>query len=255
LDFFDDFGVKVTLFVIAEDLHDPRKTELLTEAVKRGHEIASHSLTHRKLTTLDSNEKRREIIESRERLTETLGVEVRGFRAPNFDIDRESFELISEAGYTYDSSVMPCGRLLRRIGYCEMNEKPYKLLDNNPLWELPIPVYKLISLPFHPCYGLVLGHWFFRIGLRKFRQTKAPFILLFHLTDLAEPLANERLPNWKAKLFTLSHMNAEYKRLRCEQMLELVKRNYQLVNTIDLLEQLPQKGCKYEGSFAESKDG
>ncbi|MHC4464503.1 MAG: hypothetical protein ACYS30_24195, partial [Planctomycetota bacterium] len=86
-------------------------------------------------------------------------------------------------------------------------------------------------------------------------QTKAPFILLFHLTDLAEPLANERLPNWKAKLFTLSHMNAEYKRLRCEQMLELVKRNYQLVNTIDLLEQLPQKGCKYEGSFAESKDG
>ena len=82
LDFFDEAGVRATLFVIAEDLALPFKRELIRDAVRRGHDIASHSLTHRDLTTLGRAEKWREIFESRERLAQSMGHWLRRFWKP-----------------------------------------------------------------------------------------------------------------------------------------------------------------------------
>jgi peptidoglycan/xylan/chitin deacetylase (PgdA/CDA1 family) len=65
LDFLADAGLKATFFVIADDLQDPVKRGLIQEAVRAGHEIASHSLSHPKLTTLSEDAKRREVFESR----------------------------------------------------------------------------------------------------------------------------------------------------------------------------------------------
>jgi peptidoglycan/xylan/chitin deacetylase (PgdA/CDA1 family) len=240
LDFFDRAKVRATLFVIAEDLGDPRKRELLSEAVRRGHDIASHSLTHRKLTTLNSDDKRREIFESRERLAQELGVEVRGFRAPGFDTDRESLELIDSAGYSYDSSLFPTPGVARRVGISNLCASPHYPLEDRQLVELPLPAHWPLPFPFHPCYSLVLGEWYFRAGLRRFRRTAAPLVLLFHLTDFADPLPENLLPNRMASLYTLSHINGERKRKRCEQMLELVNRQYELVETKTLLAWRPE---------------
>jgi hypothetical protein len=235
LDFFDRAKVRATLFVIAEDLDNPRKRELLKDAVAKGHEIASHSLLHRKLTTLSHDEKRCEIFESRERIATVLGVEVCGFRAPGFEIDRESLELVAAAGYVYDSSLFPDAKCARKVGVPHVSDGPHCPLQHRSLLELPLPSPAPFPVPFHPCYSLVLGVWYFRTCLRKFRRTSAPLILLFHLTDLADPLPNDRLPNLNARLYTLSHLNREKKRRQCEYMLERVKHGYQLVDTTTLL--------------------
>jgi peptidoglycan/xylan/chitin deacetylase (PgdA/CDA1 family) len=235
LDFFARAGVRATLFVIAENLDDPRKRMLLTEAVRQGHEIASHSLTHRRLTALRRDEKRREIFESRERLMRELGVEARGFRAPGFALDRESFELVDEAGYAYDSSLFPRSGFARRIGADQMSESPHRPFTGRRLLELPMPAYAPLPFPFHPSYSLALGMWYFRLGLRRFQRARAPLTLLFHLTDFADPLPEERLPNLMARIYTLSNLDAQTKLQCCGQMLELVRRNYQLVETTQLL--------------------
>lgn len=235
LDFFERAGTRATLFVIAEDLDNPRKRELLRDAARRGHEIASHSLTHRKLTAIKRDEKRREIFESRERLMRELGVEVSGFRAPGFAIDRESFELIDEASYAYDSSLFPSAEFARRIGADQLSASPHRPVAGRQLLELPLPAYRPLPFPFHPCYSLMLGAWYFRLGLRRFGRVDAPLVALFHLTDFADPLPADRLPNLMARLYTLSHLNAETKLERCRQMLELVKRDYQLGATSQLL--------------------
>src|SRR3954465_2632562 len=73
LRFFEANRIRATLFVISQQLDDPRQRELLQEAVRQGHEIASHTVTHRSLTTLSTAEKRREIFESREQITAMLG--------------------------------------------------------------------------------------------------------------------------------------------------------------------------------------
>ena len=99
LAFLAEAGLKATLFAIAEDLYHPRKRALLEEAVAAGHEIASHSVTHRKLAPLSGDEKRREVFESRAMLADTLGVEVAGFRAPFFSVDRALFDLSARAAH------------------------------------------------------------------------------------------------------------------------------------------------------------
>jgi len=235
LDFFDRFNVSATLFVVAEDLDDPYKRDLLKDATRRGHEIASHSLTHRKLTAMDRDSKRREIFESRERIESRLGVEVRGFRAPGFHIDRESLELIDAAGYSYDSSLFYHAKYIDTRGVTKMRAWPQWLFKDRELIEVPLPLYNPLPLPFHPCYSLVLGLWYFRFGLRRCRRMTAPLVLLFHLTDLADPVPENRLPDWKARLYTLSHINAEDKRERCEEMLKLVSKKYKLVGTSELV--------------------
>ena len=235
LDWFDQLGIRATVFVIAQDLDDPSKRELLEEVVRRGHQIGSHSLTHRKLTALAREEKRREIYESRERLAAHLGVDVHGFRAPGFAMDRETLELIDAAGYRYDSSVFPTRKFARRLKLTQLEKWPHLPLEDCGLVELPLPSHQPLPVPFHPSYSLVLGLWYFRVGLASFQQSRAPLVLLFHLTDLADPLPKHQLPVWKAKLYTLSHLNVETKRRRCEEMLALVRQKYDVLDTMQLL--------------------
>jgi hypothetical protein len=236
LEFFDNVGLKATLFVVAQDLEDARKRALIKEAVIRGHDLASHSVTHRKLTALDRENKCREIFESRERISAEFEVEVLGFRSPHFDMDSETLDLVAEAGYTYDSSLFPVSGFPFASSINKSRMSPYYPLDNRSLLELPLPVLNPLPIPFHPCYSLFFGQWYFRLGLRRFRQLNMPFVLLFHLTDFADPLPIEQLRSWRARLFTLSHMTSEHKMRRCKQMLDLlVRAKYQLTDTIQLL--------------------
>jgi peptidoglycan/xylan/chitin deacetylase (PgdA/CDA1 family) len=229
LEILDDARVRATLFVIAEDMLDRPKQRLVRAAVAAGHEIASHSVTHRRLTGLASTAKRAEIIESRDRLTSALGTDVRGFRAPGFDIDGECLEMIADAGYTYDSSMVAGTRRERR----SMAGASHRPLPGKPLLELPLP--SLRSLRFHPSYSLVVGDWFFRLGVRHVRRAGVPFILLFHLTDFAAPLQSARLDGWKQRLFTLSHIGGDEKRARCAIMIDTIRSLYTIATTTELV--------------------
>lgn len=235
LEILDSMDLKATMFVIAQDLQDARKRELIEEAVKQGHEIASHSLTHRRLPALGRDEQRREIFESRERISKVLGVDVIGFRAPYFDIDQRMLELMVAAGYVYDSSIVANHRVAHKLGVGRLRGVYYYRFNNCHLLELPLPSYGSLPFPFHPSYSLVLGTWYFRTGLRRFRQTDMPFVLLFHLTDMADPLPVDWLQSWQERFFTLSYMSNERKRQQCDLIIRAVKREYQLIDTKRLL--------------------
>jgi len=228
LDFFEAEGVRATLFVIAGALEVPAWRARLREAVARGHEVASHSLTHRSLPTLGPSEKRREIRESRERISDALAAPVRGFRAPNFAIDRESFDLIGEAGYDYDSSL----HAGKRGVFGPVPEGPHRLLGGQ-LVELPMPPSAL--LPFHPSYSLVLGTTYFRSRLARVARSTAPLVMLFHLTDLADPLSPADLPTLRSRFFTLSWISREQKERRCARMLAAVRECFTTTDTSTLL--------------------
>ena len=115
LDFLDRNHLRATLFAIASDVDEAEKRELLAEAVRRGHEIASHSLTHPRFARLTREEKRTEIAESRERLEARLATSIRGFRAPCYEVDRDCLELLEAYGYQYDSSAFPTSSIARRL--------------------------------------------------------------------------------------------------------------------------------------------
>ncbi len=235
LDFFDVEDARATFFVIARDLGDLAKRPLLEEIVRRGHAVASHTTTHRLLPTLSTEEKRREVFESKARIEAELGVEVEGFRAPGFAIDRESLELVAEAGYAYDSSLFPTQRDAAKTRLQGVLPFPHRPLEGRELIEVPMPSHGRMPFPFHPSYSLVLGTWYFRLGLRR-TEHGVPLVLLFHLTDFAEPLPYEAIGGVGKKLFTISHLSARTKRERCRKMLARVRRDYELVPTRALFE-------------------
>jgi peptidoglycan/xylan/chitin deacetylase (PgdA/CDA1 family) len=238
LDFFGENGVRATLFVIARSVRDPRKRPLIDEAVRAGHEIASHSLTHRYLTQLDTAGKRTEIGDSKALLEDTLGVPVHGFRAPGYRIDRESLELLAQYGYTWDSSVFPTAHYERLVGLpVSVLGSPHEPVSGSDFVEWPMPDHRPFPIPFNPSYTLLLGDWLFRGGIRRFQKSGRGLSLLFHLIDLADPMPRERLRGFTSKIFTLSTLDARTKRRRCQAMLDLARRHYRLMTTGEAIAQ------------------
>lgn len=233
LELFEVEGIRATFFAVARDLDDRQKRPLLEEAVRRGHAIGSHSVTHRPTARLGSGDKRSEVFDSKARLEAELGVAVEGFRAPGFHIDRETLELVAEAGYRYDSSLFPSAADAAKVRLERVPPAPHAPLAGQALLELPLPAHPG-PVPFHPSYSLVLGQWWFRRGLAR-TTPGAPLVLLCHLTDFAEPLPAEALPGLRARLFTISHRSARAKADALRRMLERVRRGYELGDTAALL--------------------
>ena len=221
LDLLDELRITATLFVIVQALDVPSRLALVRDAVRRGHRIASHTLTHRWLPTLPAAERRKEIAESRQRLVDLLGVPVEGFRAPGFGVTDDMDDLLHEAGYAWDSSRFSD----------PAHAGPYR---RGGIAEVPLPRYRPLPSPWHPSYSLVLGTWYFRAGL-ALQDAAQPLVVLLHLTDLADPLPAAYLSGWKQRIFTLSHRSARAKRAACRAMLGAVGARHGWADTGDLL--------------------
>ena len=90
-----------------------RHPSLVRRIADQGHEIASHGWWHRRVTRCTEIEFRSEVVDSRAILEDVSGRRVYGHRAPSFSIIRGTewaFDVLIEAGYTYDSSIFPVRR-------------------------------------------------------------------------------------------------------------------------------------------------
>jgi hypothetical protein len=217
-------------------MEDPRKREWLEEAVRRGHEIASHTITQAYLPQLDTKGKRREIGDSRSMLEDALGVRVSGFRAPGYRIDRESIELLAECGYKYDASAFPTVKTAQLMKTSVSTLRAiHRPMSDSDFLSWPMPDYHPLPLPFNPSYSLLIGHWYFKWGVERFRRTGQPLTLLFHLVDASDPLAGNWLQDVRSRACTLSYLGTQYKLERCRRMLRHVRDNFVLTNTEEVL--------------------
>jgi carbamoyltransferase len=238
LTFLSNNQIIATLFTIASDVEDPQKLDFLREAVRQGHEIASHSLTHANLRKLSFEQKRKEIAESKEKLQQHLSANVTGFRAPSYLVDRDILELLETYDYRYDSSVFPTLDSAKKLQLPIIREYPYQPVFGSPIYEIPLPGYKPALFPFHPSYSLVVGDWYFTSGLKRAKMTRYPFVLLFHLTDFSDPLPNQHLNGFLSRLYTLSHIPSSRKIEKCQKMTDLVKCDYRMTDTSSFLDYL-----------------
>ena len=100
LELLDKTGVKATFFVVASLLEEyPWIGEEIT---RRGHELASHGYTHRRMDRIDRDEAKREISKSIDVLSSFQRVE--SFRAPNLQPPRLSAGDLYSLGIRVDSS-------------------------------------------------------------------------------------------------------------------------------------------------------
>jgi peptidoglycan/xylan/chitin deacetylase (PgdA/CDA1 family) len=165
----------LTLFTIGSDMARAEARDGLRQAASEDHEIANHSLDHRyDLVRLGRDEIARQIGEGARVIEEATGQKPVGFRAPGYTISDEVFEVLTDLGVAYDSSVFPCpayfaaktaaigaiaarGRKSRSIvdtpKVLLAPTRPYRI--GRPYWkrgegmlEIPVQVTRGLRLPF-----------------------------------------------------------------------------------------------------------
>ncbi|MGB8356959.1 MAG: polysaccharide deacetylase family protein [Chthoniobacteraceae bacterium] len=106
-------GLRAIQFIVADmigrtnewdTIHDHMAEPLMNttqirEWLAAGHEIGSHSMTHRNLTKLDDTSAREQIFDSKKKLEDQFGIEVRHFCYPHGKWNEKVRDLVAEAGY------------------------------------------------------------------------------------------------------------------------------------------------------------
>ena len=143
LDLLDDQCQKDTFFILGRIARDNKN--LVRRIAEQGHEIACHSMEHRRLYNYDSAQVRSNLKRAKQYLEEASGKEVIGFRAPDFSITKSNlwvFDILQELGFVYDSSVYPTS-LHDAFGIKDFPDTPFRL--PNGLIEFPMSTARIMN--------------------------------------------------------------------------------------------------------------
>jgi peptidoglycan/xylan/chitin deacetylase (PgdA/CDA1 family) len=152
----EKLGFSATVFAVggmlgAENIWDERpRMRLLDvrgirEAAKRRMEVASHGMSHIRLTGLPATQLEREVAESRRVLSEVLDEAVGGFCYPYGSVDPAATRAARRAGYSY-----ACACWTRVEGSVYDLPRP-------PVWEMDGPVMLQAKLRLFPLYFDLTG--------------------------------------------------------------------------------------------------
>ncbi len=125
-----------------------KKPEIVGRVAAAGHEIACHSLLHRKIFDLTPQEFREDTHRAKAVIEDATGKKVVGYRAPSFSVTRESswaLDILAEQGFQYDSSVFPVRH--PSYGIPDAPRTPYWI--NTPsgrILEFPMPTLAIGSM-------------------------------------------------------------------------------------------------------------
>ncbi|WEL18491.1 Peptidoglycan-N-acetylglucosamine deacetylase [Halorhabdus sp. SVX81] len=193
-----EHDARSTGFIVSElaDSH-PGAIRAFADA---GHEIGSHTHTHRLLSALDSATQREEIERSRKMLIETTGRNVHGFRAPAFDLADDHFEVLAQAGYTYDSSIVSSRAIPGWYGgeYDVHRPTPATGIDADApadMRELPVSVMPGLRLPLTGTWLRFFGPRYTILGMRWLARRGITPILYVHPWECVELPDVEGVPS------------------------------------------------------------
>lgn len=157
----------------------------LVQKMSSSHEIASHGLSHATPITLAT------LTQAKEHLESIIHAEVKGFRAPRWNI--KDISLVEKAGFVYDASTHPIflpGR------YNNLNQKRY-IHRINKLIEIPLstlpPNFSIFWLAFKNL-PLIYAKIFTRINFLSKDYT----MLVFHPWEFVD-LTNIPIPFYTKK--------------------------------------------------------
>lgn len=184
----DEHDVTATFFVVGELARE--YPDVIERLADDGHEIGSHGHTHTPLGDLDADSFRRELADSADAIEAATGRRPKGFRAPNFSVNRETawaFDALRAEEYRYDSSVFPTWTPMYGVPGAPV--RPYRVDPADPfrpsdgaLIELPVAVaHPRIRLPIAGgFYARILPVSVLRQGIRSLNRRGIPATVYFH---------------------------------------------------------------------------
>jgi hypothetical protein len=212
--FFEEFGIRTTLFCVGQDLVFPKNQQILKSVASHGHEVANHTMHHvQGLRLLPMERKEEEIAAFEDICLSAIGEKPVGFRAPGWNIDEAVLEILVRRGYQYDSSIFPTFLMpIMKMTYyataransfpdrTTMGRLRYMLCPIEPfqtkrssfqkgkdgLWEFPVSVSPGLRFPFFATMLLKTGIDHFKKTFRKIKEKDKPVQLMLHLFDFVD---------------------------------------------------------------------
>ena len=177
-----------------------RYPDLVRWTVEQGHEVATHTYTHRFVSEMNEREFEESLVRSLEVLRGlTGGQEVIGHRAPAFSLDRRTpwmFEILHRHGIRYDSSIMPHRTYL--YGDDQAPRFPYRL---HGVVEIPPGVVAWAGKRW-PLGGggtlRILPNWYLRWARNRFRREGYTPVVYVHPWEYVPEQPRLALP-WKLR--------------------------------------------------------
>ena len=129
---------KATFFVLGWVAE--RFPGLVKEMVKRGHEVASHGYMHHLSSKISEKELVADLSKSKTLLEDITGQSILGYRAPSFDISKETLSAIESCGYLYDSSYNSYGGHGRygHVDFSQYEKNGIIIKISDSFYELPV---------------------------------------------------------------------------------------------------------------------
>lgn len=218
LELFAEYGISATFFITGEEvIKKPINKKLIKDLYNAGHEIANHTYHHYfNFSNLPYEIKRREILDCQILLEDTIGDKIVGFRAPCYDIDEDTVNILEENGYLYDSSIYPFYfKILQQMGYYVWNLLHKKGIGKwrkvgafkhsfapvNPYFpskhelikqgerkivEIPIPMVGVLRFPFYSTFIFNFGLNYFHTQFNKLIKDYNFFTFELHSIDLVD---------------------------------------------------------------------
>lgn len=187
LDLLDEKDAQVTCFFLGWVAE--RFPDLVREAVRRGHEIASHGYAHRLVYEMTEEEFYQDALRSKNLLEDIAGTEVLGYRSAGFSLTKRTpwfFDRLAAAGYQYDSSVFPSGRA--HGGMPGGRRAPYVVREeSSKIIEFPVSVANIggKSLCFFGGGYLRLSpYWLVRRMAHQVLNSGRPLIFYIHPREI-----------------------------------------------------------------------
>ncbi|MDD5281776.1 MAG: polysaccharide deacetylase family protein [Candidatus Omnitrophica bacterium] len=214
LDILQGLGIKATFFIIGKDglIHSNKR--VIRDIASRGHEIANHSLAHRRdLVKLNKNEIIEDISLSGKILSDITGDKLYGFRMPGCTINNTILNALEGMGYIYDSSLNSSiaynlAKLLYKGLFAKGNipapsqgisslrapGEPYfpdkkniftSSNNNSGILEIPITLVPWLSIPFMNYLLLTGGYRITELFYRLIRRKRKFLNFVMHDSELA----------------------------------------------------------------------
>ncbi len=263
LDVFQEYDIPASFFVCGQDCTPAAHADLIREARQHGHEIASHSYSHKiGLHAMGRKTIHDELLKSVQAISNVCGERPVGFRMPGFGLNPEVAACLAECGFRYESSMLPTSisglmrfvsRFIGASGDSEKNRyggggelsqrfEPYRIElpeapenDSASLIELPVAVSPLLHLPLHASVSITAGWIYTQCGLKRLLRRREVIVYLFHGIDLVGANEVEGLPTGllQKRLFPES---VEKKERFVRRILDLLTRRGKVFHTIGWLD-------------------
>lgn len=194
LELCEEYGVRGTFFTLGWVAE--RWPQLVRDIQTAGHELGTHGQDHRRVTSMTPDQFRDDVRGSKRTIEDVAGVEVIGYRAPNYSIVDKTLwamDILHEEGFRYDSSVFPIRHDHYGIPDFPRFPRPVRgsngtACDGEILVEFPISTIRFagINLPF--VGGGYLRHFplaYIRWGMRRLNgHERRPAVVYVHPWEL-----------------------------------------------------------------------